>query len=63
VFTGPFQVQVVAWNLHVHGSDVEIVPEPPGIVLAPRYSAMSRDPRFALRTETKKWVVRTACAR
>jgi hypothetical protein len=63
VFTGPFQVQVVAWHLHVHGDDVEITARPPGIVLAPRFSMMSRDPHFSLLTETTKWVVRAACAR
>jgi hypothetical protein len=63
VFTGPFQVQVVAWQLKMHGGDVEIEAEPPGIVVAGRWSAMSRDERFRLLTQTRRWVVRRACAR
>jgi hypothetical protein len=62
VFTGPFQVQAVAWELKLHGGQVEIEADPPGIVLAARFSEMSRDERFDLLTETKKWVVRRACA-
>ena len=41
---------------------VGIDPLPPGIVIAPRYSAISRDPRFPLLAETRKWVVRRSCA-
>jgi len=63
VFTGPFQVQAVAWYLHMHGDDVEIVASPPGITFAPRYSALSRDARFPKLTETSKWVVGRNCAR
>jgi hypothetical protein len=62
VFTGPFQVQVLAWHLKLHGGQIEIEAEPPGIVIAGRFSEMSRDTRFRLQTETRKWVVRRACA-
>jgi len=62
VFTGNFQVQVVAWELHMHSGDVGIEPEPPGIVIAARYHPFSRDERFKLQTETTKWVIRRACA-
>ena len=47
----------------MHGGDVGIEAEPPGIVLAARYTEMSRDERFKLHTETNKWVVRRACER
>jgi hypothetical protein len=63
VFTGPFQVQVVAWNLHMHGGDVEIEADPPGSVVAAGFSPMAHDPRFKLVTQTRRWVVRRACAR
>ncbi|HYM58519.1 MAG TPA: hypothetical protein VES79_11215 [Solirubrobacteraceae bacterium] len=63
VFTGPFQVQAVAWYLHMHGGDVGIDAVPPGITFAPRYSALSRDARFPKLTETSKWVVGRNCAR
>jgi hypothetical protein len=62
VFTGPFQVQAVAWELELHGGDVHIVEDPPGIVVAARFSPMASDERFELVTETEKWVVRRACA-
>ena len=63
VFTGPFQVQVVAWNLRMHGGEVEIEAKPPGIVVAAGFSAMAHDARFKLVTQTRRWVVRRACAR
>src|SRR3954452_24308119 len=63
VFTGPFQVQVVAWNLHLHGGDVAIEANPPGIVVAAGFTPMAHDRRFKLVTQTRRWVVRRACAR
>src|SRR3954452_6808519 len=63
VFTGPFQVQVVAWNLHMHSGDVEIEANPPGSVVAAGFSSMAHDPRFRLVTQTRRGVVRRACAR
>jgi hypothetical protein len=63
VFTGPFQVQALAWYLHVHGAGVEFVASPPGTTFAPRYSALSRDTRFPKLTETSKWIVGRNCAR
>jgi hypothetical protein len=62
VYTGNFQVQAVAWYLHVHGEQVLIDPKPPGIAFAPRGSGLSRDPRFPHVAETKKWIVGRACA-
>jgi hypothetical protein len=62
VFTGPFQVQVVAWNLHMHGGEVEIEANPPGIVVAAGFAPMAHDRRFKLVTQTRRWVVRRACA-
>jgi hypothetical protein len=64
IFTGDFQVQALAYYLHVHGMQVTIPPEvaPPGTVFGPRYSALSRDERFPLLFETRKWIVRRACA-
>jgi hypothetical protein len=62
VYTGNYQVQAVAWHLNMPSGQVGIDPKPPGIVIAPRYSAISRDTRFPLLTETRKWVVRRSCA-
>ena len=64
IYTGPFQVQALAWFLHVHGEEIDIFPKgPPGIAIAPRYSELSHDPRFPRVAETAKWVVGRACAR
>lgn len=62
VFTGRFQVPSVAWRLDRHLRDVEIFPYPPGWVLAPRNSRLSRDPRFDRVAETAKWIVLRNCA-
>jgi hypothetical protein len=61
VITGPFQVQAMAWYLGMHGRDVKIFPFPPGTAFAPRFSALSYDPRFTTVAETKKWIVKTSC--
>jgi hypothetical protein len=65
VYTGNFQVQALAYYLHLHGMEVIIPPEvtPPGTVFAPRGSALARDARFAYLFSTPKWIVRRACAR
>jgi len=63
VFTGPFQVQVLAWHLKMHGGDVQIEANPPGIVVAAGFSPMAEDPRFRIVTRTRRWVVRRACVR
>jgi hypothetical protein len=61
VFTGNFQVQVVAWELKMHSGDVGIRSDTPGIIVAARYHEFSRDERFKLSTENTRWVVRRAC--
>ena len=38
VYTGPFQVQAVAWYLKPHSGEIGIDPQPPGILIAPRDS-------------------------
>jgi hypothetical protein len=62
VYTGPYQVQALAWHLHMHSGDIGIEPQPPGILIAGRGSPASRDTRFPLLTTTKRWVVRRDCA-
>jgi hypothetical protein len=63
VFSGRFQVQAVAWRMHLHGGDVGIFPYPPGTVLAPKYTDMARDPRFPRYTETAAWMAGRDCER
>ena len=45
------------------GGDVEIEANPPGIVVAAGFTPMAHDRRFKLVTQTRRWVVRRACAR
>jgi hypothetical protein len=63
VFTGPFQVQALAWYLHMHGNELRIFPFGPGTAVSPRYSRLSVDPRYPRITETKKWIVGSSCGR
>jgi hypothetical protein len=63
VFSGPFQVQAVAWYLHLHGNQVSIFPFGPGTVLAQGGSHLSRDPRYPEITKTRRWVVGSSCGR
>jgi hypothetical protein len=61
VVTGRFQVPAVAWHLDRHLDDVEIFGMPPGTALAPRFSALANDPRFAQVGATRKWIVKRTC--
>ncbi|HVL95242.1 MAG TPA: hypothetical protein VM266_05225 [Solirubrobacteraceae bacterium] len=61
VFTTRFQVPLVAWTLGRHLDEVEIFPFPPGAALAPKGSALSRDPRFVAVARTTRWAVRMSC--
>ena len=63
VFTGAFQVQAVAWYLHLHGRDAEIFPFGPGTTLAQGGSPLSRDPRYPEVTKTRRWIVGSSCGR
>jgi hypothetical protein len=46
----------------MHGGQIEIVARPPGIVVAAGFTQMAHDPLFKLVTQTRRWVVRRACA-
>jgi hypothetical protein len=61
VFTGIFQVQAMAWYLHMHGNELQIFPYGPGTAFSPRYSHLADDPRYPKVTETRKWVVGSSC--
>jgi hypothetical protein len=63
VFTGAFQVQAVAWHLHLHGRDAEIFPFGPGTTLAQGWSPLSVDPRYPEVTKTRHWIVGSSCGR
>jgi hypothetical protein len=63
VYTGPFQTQTVAWYLHLHETQVEIFAYPPGTVIAPGYTSLSKDPRFPAYARTAHWVIGSSCPR
>jgi hypothetical protein len=62
VFSGPFQVQAVAWYLHLHGNEVGIFPFGPGTVLSQGASHLSVDPRYPEITKTRHWIVGSSCS-
>jgi hypothetical protein len=61
IFTGPFQVPVVAWHLHVHTGEVSLSPKVPGTIFAPRGSGLAST-QFSKRGETAQWIVLQRCA-
>ena len=66
VFTGPYQVPVVAWALRIHFSEVDYEPVPPGTIFRARPRRGGRPapeevPPFALVGGTREWVVFAAC--
>ena len=62
VFTGRFQVPIVAWTLHLRLRDVDIFPLPPGGTAAPSEGALARDPRFEVVARSARWTIGRACA-
>ena len=63
VFAGRFQVPAVAWYLHLHARDVDILPFGPGTTFAQGHSALADDPRYPEVTKTRKWIVGSTCGR
>jgi hypothetical protein len=61
VYAPPFEVQAVAWAMHVHSSEVGIFANPPGTVLAGHFSALGHDPRFPEINKNRRWYVGRNC--
>jgi hypothetical protein len=61
VYAPPFEVQAVAWAMHVHSSQVGIFANPPGTVLAGHFSALGHDPRFPEIEKNRRWFVGRNC--
>jgi hypothetical protein len=61
VFTGPFEVQLVAWHLGVPNRRIGIDPRPPGSVLALRVTPEARVPGFRLAAQSEFWTLRRTC--
>jgi hypothetical protein len=63
VFTGAFQVPVVAWRLHMHLNEAEIFPFGPGTALSMGSTPLSVDPRYPEYTKTRHWIAGSTCER
>jgi hypothetical protein len=61
VYAPPFEVQAVAWAMHVHSSEVGVFANPPGTVLAGHFSALGHDPRFPEINKNRRWFVGRNC--
>jgi hypothetical protein len=61
VYAPPFEVQAVAWAMHVHSEQVGIFASPPGTVLAGHFSALGHDPRFPEINKNRRWFVGRNC--
>jgi hypothetical protein len=61
VYAPPFEVQAVAWAMHVHSEQVGIFAAPPGTVLAGHFSALGHDPRFPEINKNRRWFVGRNC--
>jgi len=61
VFTGPLEVQLVAWHLHVASRHIDFRPRPPGVVLAAEGVRVTDDPRFKPVAASAHWTMRSTC--
>jgi len=61
VYAPPFEVQAVAWAMHVHSEQVGIFANPPGTVLGGHFSALGHDPRFPEINKNRRWFVGRNC--
>jgi hypothetical protein len=61
VYAPPFEVQAVAWAMHVHSEQVGIFAAPPGTILGGHFSALGHDPRFPQINKNRRWVVGRNC--
>ena len=62
VYTGPYQVQALAWHLKMPSGQIGIeARRPPGTVIAPLSRPIAHDARFPLVATTHRWVVRRDC--
>jgi hypothetical protein len=63
VYATPYDVPTVAWNLHLHLADIAIFPSARGVALAPRGSALARDPRYPRIATSAQWAIGSSCPR
>jgi hypothetical protein len=58
-----YDVQAVAWALHVHEGKVTLRATRPGTVFTRRALRLPADPRGAKRTVTDRWIIASTCRR
>ncbi len=61
VYTGPYQTQVLAWELHVPSRRIGIHPRPPGTRVWPASLTPRLDPAFPPRARSRRWTVSSTC--
>ena len=61
VYAPPYEVQAVAWAMHVHSVQVGVFANPPGTVLGGHFSALGHDPRFPEINKNRRWFVGRNC--
>jgi hypothetical protein len=61
VFTGPLEVQLVAWHLHVPSRLIDFRPRPPGAVLVTDGVRITDDPRFRPVAASEDWTLSSTC--
>jgi hypothetical protein len=61
VFTGPLEVQLVAWHMRVPSERIDFRPRPPGVVLAAEGVDVTDDPRFRPVAASEHWTLRSTC--
>jgi hypothetical protein len=61
VYAPPFEVQAVAWAMHLHSEDVGVFAAPPGTTIAGKTAALAHDPRFTPLTDNTRWLVARNC--
>jgi len=61
MYAGPFDVQAMAWFLHLHSEQIEIFPFPPGSLITGPTRSLAVDPRFPAIGRTPQWVIRSTC--
>ena len=63
IYTGRFEVPLVAWELHIHQDQAHTQPHPPGTLILPRAQTITPDPRFPPRAATDRWILGSSCPR
>jgi hypothetical protein len=61
IFTGPFQTQALAWELHTRQRRIGLDPTLPGTIIARPGARIAGDARFEPVLRSEHWIVRQDC--